>query len=494
MNAYLQPWIATAFCRDPRQLLVQTGEGARDARTLFAAAGQLAAGLAAEGLHAGDLLAVRAPAGLAFVTAFHAASWLGLRLLPVHARLSENEVRAQREAVKPSRFLDGEAAIRECAARGAGRPTPALHRWGWQETAQVLFTSGTAGLPKAACLSMGSLVWSVLAQAARLGAVPGDRWLACLPLFHVGGLSILARSALLGASVCVHEGFDAERVSRALDEDAVSLLSLVPTTLKRLLRVRRRRKAPPALRAVLVGGAAAPPELLAEARRSGIPALPTYGLTETASQLATATAADPLEVGSVGRPLPGSRVRIVDAQGKKVEAGQEGEIQVAGPTLFSGYLDNPEATARSLQDGWLHTGDVGAQDVWGRLRVFERRADLVVTGGENVHPGEVEAVLLAHPGVAEAAVGGAPDAELGAQVVAWVVLRGDVRLEALVQHCREHLAAYKLPRELYSVTALPRNVSGKVLRRQLSQGPPGPGLEAGPAWLRKAPQKGPGSP
>jgi len=494
MSARFQPWIVAALGRDPGRPLLQTEEGGCDAQMLFVAAGQLAAGLAAEGLRTGDLLALRAPAGRAFVTAFHAASWLGLRLLPVNARLSEPEVLAQLQVVKPTRFLDGEAAIQACAAAGAGQRTPQPYRWRSREIAQVLFTSGTAGLPKAACLSMGSLVWSVLAGAAQLGAVPGDRWLACLPLFHVGGLSILARSALLGASVLVHDRFDAERVSRALDEEAVTLLSLVPTTLKRLLRARRGRPAPAALRAVLVGGAAAPPELVLEARRCGIPALPTYGLTETASQLATATARDPLAAGAVGRPLLGSTLRIVDAEGKALAAGQEGEILASGPTLFSGYLGDPEATARSLQEGWLHTGDVGVLDESGRLRVFERRRDLIVSGGENVHPGEVEAVLLTHPAVAEAAVGGAPDAELGSRVVAWVVLCAEVPLETLLQHCRACLAAYKLPRELHLVHELPRNASGKLLRRRLSEGPPNAADVAGRAWRRDTRQARQGSP
>ena len=278
----------------------------------------------------------------------------------------------------------------------------------------------------------------------------------------------MVRAAVDGSAVVIHERFDVGAVDRAIDRDGVTRVSLVPTTLKRLLDDRSERPPPPSLRTVLIGGAAAPAALLERARRSGLPALASYGLTEAASQVATATLEDPLD-GRVGRPLPGTRVRLTDDAGNELPAGEAGEIQVAGPTVFAGYLDDPSATARAFDGEWFRTGDVGRVGSDGALRVIDRRTDLVISGGENVYPAEVEAALLEHPSVAEAAVWRREDADLGHRVVAWVVAApgGQPEPDELRAHCRERLAGYKTPREIEWVAVLPRNSMGKVMRTRL---------------------------
>jgi len=204
---------------------------------------------------------------------------------------------------------------------------------------------------------------------------------------------------------------------------------------------------------VLVGGGPCPVDLLAEARARGWPVLQTYGLTEVTSQVATERPAE-ADGATAGPPLDGTKLRVVG-----------GEIQVRGPTVMRGYAGDPAATARAFTaDGWLRTGDLGALDARGRLTVFSRRTDLVVTGGENVYPAEVEAALLAHPDVEDAAVCGIPDAEWGQSVAAAVQLRRAVDAAELVRHCRGRLAGFKVPRVLLEVTALPRNANGKVDR------------------------------
>jgi O-succinylbenzoic acid--CoA ligase len=341
------------------------------------------------------------------------------------------------------------------------------------EEAVVIFTSGTTGAPRGACLTYGNFLWSAWASSMHLGGRAGERWLACLPWCHVGGLSILMRSVLCGGSVLVHDRFDPEALNASLDADGVTGVSLVPTMLKRLLDARGKRTAPAPLGAVLLGGAAASGELVERAWKLGFPVLPTYGLTEACSQVATLARGESGRAGwvpgSVGRPLFGIEVRIADAEGRTKPAEEAGEIWIRGPTVMKRYLDDPEANACTLRDGWLRSGDVGVLGGHGELRVLDRRSDLVVSGGENVYPAEVESVLLDHPDVEEVGVAAVTDADLGQRVEAWVVVRSGRARDpaALRAFCRTRLAGYKVPRTVHVVTALPRNSLGKLLRRKL---------------------------
>ena len=290
-----------------------------------------------------------------------------------------------------------------------------------------------------------------------------------MPLFHVGGLSILVRSILYGGPVRLLPRFDAAAVSDALDAGDVAGVSLVPTMLARLLEYRADRRAPPGLEVLLLGGAAAAPALLERARQLGYPACSTYGLTEATSQVATVRPGNATATAPSMLPLQGTEVRVV-AEERDAATGEPGEILVRGPTVMSGYLEDPEATSRAIRDGWLRTGDVGFLDAGGGLHVLDRRDDLIVSGGENVYPAEVEAVLLEHATVADAGVAGVPDADLGARVAAWIVVRDGTAADAaaLSAHCRAHLAGFKQPREFRFVGSLPRTVAGKLLRRRLA--------------------------
>jgi O-succinylbenzoic acid--CoA ligase len=334
----------------------------------------------------------------------------------------------------------------------------------------VLFTSGTSGRSKGACLSWGNFEASAAGALERLGPAVGRRWLSCMPLFHVGGLSILVRSVLYGGPVRLLSRFEVADVSDALDSGDIAGVSLVPTMLSRLLEHRGTRPAPAGLEVLLLGGAAAAPALLTRAAGLGYPVFSTYGLTEATSQVATArpraavTAAPPPML-----PLQGTELRVVSGD-RDAAIGEPGEILVRGPTVMVGYLGNEEATAHAIRNGWLHTGDVGSLDAEGGLHVLDRRDDLIVSGGENVYPAEVEAVLLEHASVAEAGVASLPDADLGARVVAWIVPRDGVAADAaaLAEFCRDRLAGYKRPREFRFVDSLPRTAAGKLQRRRLA--------------------------
>jgi O-succinylbenzoic acid--CoA ligase len=303
------------------------------------------------------------------------------------------------------------------------------------EVRTLLFTSGTTGKPKPVGLTEANHEASAIASAWNLGVAPDDRWLCCLPLWHVGGLSILHRSAIYGTTAVLHDGFDVGRVRESIESGEATLVSLVPTMLRRLIDGGIRSW--PALRAALVGGGPIPRELYDWAGESGFPLRATYGMTETASQIVTDH-----------RPLLGVELRIDDG----------GEILVRGPMVAPGSI---------AADGWLHTGDRGRLDPEGQLHVEGRLDDVIVTGGENVAALEVEEALCAHPAVVDAAAAGRPDPEWGEAVVAYVVLREPASDDELLTHARERLAPFKVPKAIERVAELPRNAAGKLLRAEL---------------------------
>ncbi|ELZ24073.1 class I adenylate-forming enzyme family protein [Natrinema limicola] len=342
------------------------------------------------------------------------------------------------------------------------------------DTQLVMFTSGTSGEPKAVRLTVGNLVASATASAFRLGVDPDDRWLCCLPMYHMGGLAPVVRSALYGTPVVIQRAFDPAATARVLEDYDISGVSLVPTMCKRLLDASW--EPTDALRFVLLGGAPASSELLERCRERNVPVCPTYGMTETASQIATALPEEAAtHEGTVGQPLMFTDVTVVDETGAAVEGGKQGELVVSGPTVTPGYLDDAHTDA-AFGDRGLHTGDVGYRDADGRLWILNRRSDRIVTGGENVDPGEVVATLRDHPRVEDAAVVGLTDDEWGERVAALVVPDTDssaadspIEPRALLAHCDDHLAGFKQPKTIGIVDALPRTASGTVDREAVRE-------------------------
>ncbi|MBV0922901.1 AMP-binding protein [Halomicroarcula limicola] len=326
-------------------------------------------------------------------------------------------------------------------------------------TQLVLFTSGTTSDPKGVRLTVGNLVASATASAFRLGVSPGDRWLVCLPTYHMGGIAPFVRCVLYGAAVAVQREFDPEGTARVLAEEEITGVSLVPTMLKRL--VESGWTPDLSLRFVLLGGGPTPRSLVERCRERGIPVCPTYGMTETASQISTARPETAFEYpDTVGQPLVCTDVTVLGEDGP-VGPGERGELVVSGPTVTPGYLAD-EATAAAFGPHGFHTGDLGYRDEDGRLWVVGRADDRIVTGGENVDAGAVAAAIRGCPGVADAAVVGLPDEEWGQQVAALVV--GDAELEAVRDHCRAELAPYEVPKTIRRTEALPRTPSGTVDR------------------------------
>ena len=398
--------------------------------------------LAARGVRRGATVALELPPGPDVVVLLHALMKLGAIAYPLDMRLSA----AEREAE-----LERADAILVVSEPGELTTTEAdLPLLGEHELDAIqcrILTSGTSGTPRPVGLTYGNHLWSAVGSAFNLGMEPSDRWLCCLPLHHVSGLSIVLRSVIYGTTAVVHEGFDPERIAASLEGDGVTLISLVATQLARLLEAGVDLLP---LRAVLVGGGPVPDEVLEEAIGRGGTVVQTYGLTEAASQVTTLSPQDAIrKLGSAGRPLLTTHLRI-----------QDGEILVQGPTVAPGTAD---------EDGWLHTGDLGRIDEEGFLYVTDRLGDVIVSGGENVMPAEVEEVLLRHPDVADAAAVGRADAEWQEAVEAIVVLRDGARIDAdeLRRHCAASLAGYKVPKRFEFVGELPRTASGKLLRRAL---------------------------
>jgi o-succinylbenzoate---CoA ligase len=438
----LDPWLSRAAALRPQHPAVVDVHGETTTYAeLLAEALDAAAVLQANGIERGDRVALALPAGVPFLAALHAALMLGAAIVPIDLRLGPDERKARTQGTK--------LTVTEPLRRQDEPDAETLARLDAQAVATLAHTSGTTADPKPVALTVANWTWNALGSALALGLDPQDRWLCALPLSHVGGLAIPIRSAIYGTTVVLHERFGTEAVLTAIERDRTTLVSLVPTTLERLLDAGL--LAPNPLRVALIGGGPLSPSLAARAQEAGIPVAQTYGMTESCSQVATSLPGEP---GTAGRPLLGTRVEI---------AG-DGEILVAGPTVAPGA---------AAQDGWLHTGDLGALDAHGRLVVTGRKADTIVTGGENVAPAEVEAVLLAHPAVADAGVHGRPDARWGEAVVATVVLHDGASAEAeeLRAHVASQLAGYKVPKRIDFAARLPRNASGKLLRRELREDP-----------------------
>ena len=439
---HLDNWLAQRAETCPDRPAVIDGDRALDYAELERESTGVARRLAAAGVRQDSTVAISMPGGADYAVALHALMKLGARALPVDPRMKDEE-RAPIESAAGRAFTI--ESLSDLSSHEADLPL--LGELSLDEPCTGILTSGTSGSSKLVELTYGNHLWSAVGSAFNLGVSPEDRWLCCLPLFHVSGLSIVLRSAIYGTTAVIHDGFDLDRVAESLQRDGITIVSLVTTMLTRLLDAGAAIERP---RAILVGGGPVPDEVLTEALGLGATVVQTYGLTEASSQVTTLSPADAeRKRGSAGRPLLTTHVRISD-----------GEILVQGPTVAPDALDD---------DGWLHTGDSGWIDEDGFLWVEGRRDAVIVTGGENVIPEEVEEVLAAHPDVADAAVVGRPDPDWQNAVVALIVPRDgvDPEVERLRSWCADRLTDYKVPKKVEFTAELPRTASGKLLRRQL---------------------------
>jgi O-succinylbenzoic acid--CoA ligase len=504
---------AARFGAAPDRLAIVDGSLRWTEADLDAAAGRIGRSLARAGITPGCRVALLAGGSAGTIAAVHAVHRMGGVLVPLNRRAAPTELADQLSQTAPGALLhdalsvnlaraavgiapkgpgtairllaiatllsadeadetdetDGPAGMFGAEASAVHRPLADVDS---AAPATLVFTSGTTGRPKAAVLTGAVHAASAAAWAEFLLPTPTDRWLVCLPLHHVAGLGIVDRAARWGLPVVVHDRFDPAAVDAAIEAEGISHVSLVGSMLGRLLDWRAGRPAPASLRAILLGGERTPPELVRAAALAGLPVVPTYGLTETASGVVALMPDAALErPDAAGRALPGVRVRI-RMDGRDADPGEIGEIEIRGPMVFAGYLDRPDETAAAFDGDWLRTGDLGSIDATDILTVADRRDDLIVSGGENVYSAEVEAILRRHPEVVDAAVFGRLDDRWGAVPMAAIVVQpgADPTDAELAAHCRASLAGYKVPVTFVRVVAIPRTPSGKVIRRELRDG------------------------
>lgn len=436
---------------------------------------EYAARLASFGITAESRVAILAKSNPESVFVMYACLHVGCEMVMLNERLSAAELKYQladstagyllvdeelQEKIQfDNKILFGEIKTTE---RSEFIPSP---EWPEDRTISIMYTSGTTGYPKGVRQTAENHFSSAVSSALNIGISPDDVWLCAMPLFHISGFSILMRSLVYGMGVQLHPKFDAAACVNALVDGTVTHMSVVGVTLERVLNELETQslKISPKFKSMLAGGGPVPVSYMERAEKFGISVLQTYGMTETSSQTTTLQHADAKrKIGSSGKPLFLYQVRI----GNDEPAGTNGEIQIWGPQVTPGYIG--KYVAREVaENGWFHTGDIGYLDEEGFLFVVDRRSDLIVSGGENVYPAEIEKVLLGHPAVLEAGVCGMADEKWGEVPTAFVVMKTQMETQELLEFCRSQLASYKVPKQIRQVDSLPRNASNKLLRREL---------------------------
>jgi fatty-acyl-CoA synthase len=440
------------------------------------------------GIGRGDRVAILSPNHPDYLVLLYACARLGAMLVPLNWRLATPELL----------FILADADVRllivaagfDAVATAASTQVIALDALcdlsptthvdadaDWSAPLLIVYTAGTTGRPKGAVLTQQALLANAVMSQHMHAMTSDDHVLTVLPLFHVGGLNIQTTPALqLGATVTLHARFTPEEMLRAIAQDKPTLTVLVPSTIQPLLdHPHWQHTDLSSLRAISTGSTLVPQGLVDAVQARNVPVLQVYGSTET-SPIAVYTRLG----GDLSRPLstglPGllCEARIVDDTGREVSANAPGEVEVRGPNVLTEYWRDPTATAEALHDGWFRTGDIALRDNDGYFTIHDRKKNMIVSGGENIYPAELERVLLEHPHIAEAAVIGIPDPRWQEVPVAFVVARTTISAAAVRAHLVSQLARFKVPREIVFVQELPRNALGKVqhfrLRERMASG------------------------
>jgi long-chain acyl-CoA synthetase len=502
MDFNLAVMVAESARRTPGRPAVILGETKISYAQLDAQSDRVAASLTAAGVAAGDRVGLQLPNIPQFVIAYFGILKAGGVVVPMNVLLKAPEIEFQlqdsgaRTLITFGGCLDEAAKAAASAAvaslyvaagtsplvagvpfdtlLGGDQPGPQLAVRSPADPAVIIYTSGTTGVPKGAVLSHVTLYMNADIPGRLFGFSDDDVVVVALPLFHIFGLSsIMNTCVLLGGTMSLVPRFEAAAVLEVVQRDRATVFEGVPTMFVALLQAPGLASYDlSSLRVAISGGAPIPAEIIDSfERRFGVTILEGYGLSETASTTTFNVSAAERKIYSVGKPIWGVRVQVWDSQGRPLPPGAEhvGEIVVRGPNVMTGYHNNPEATAEAFAGGWFHTGDLGYFDDDGFLFIVDRIKDLIIRGGYNVYPREVEEAIYTHPAVAEAAVIGVPDARMGEEVHAIVAIRDgqSVTEGELIDFVKQRVAAYKYPRTVEFRDSLPKGATGKILKKEL---------------------------
>ncbi|HEX5564111.1 MAG TPA: o-succinylbenzoate--CoA ligase [Sporosarcina sp.] len=472
-------WLLQRAYLTPNRMALSYGDKRWTFRQLSDEASLIARKLRWNGLKEGDRIALLGRSTPEMVFIIHGCLLAGLEIVMLNSRLSSKEISWQLDDSEASTllvddvFLDrineiSKPKLTFTAIESSGEENFAVtEMWERSRTITIMYTSGTTGFPKGVRQTAGNHTSSALSSVLNLGLAEDDIWLCTMPLFHISGFSILARSVIYGMGVRLYEKFDAASIVEEIENGTATRISVVATGLQRILEQFEMNGsiAHPSFQTMLAGGGPVPDDYLRRAQAYRLPVLQTYGMTETSSQTATLSSEDALrKSGSAGKPLFFNQIRIRDAE----QPGDLGEVLVMGPHVTPGYIGH--ASERDpLEDGWLPTGDIGYIDGEGYLFIVDRRSDLIISGGENIYPAEIENVLVSHPQVKEAGVCGQDHPEWGSVPIAFIVGDGKLTASDLEGYCKQQLASYKTPKAFHFVDELPRNASNKLLRRELKE-------------------------
>ena len=468
---------------------------------------RIAGRLAAEGLGSGDRLALLGQNSIDFFLLYLACARLGVVPVGINYRLTAAESAfIVEDATAGMLFADADfiapvaaqcAAVSAVCLHGELEGFRAFEAWlgeealpfeqvvlEAQDTMAQMYTSGTTGLPKGVLLSHGNIISNVYQTS--LGSeytfMAGEEFLLVAPMYHAAGIMIAYTGLMQGLTLVIHRHYDSAAVVKTLSARPIAAVTLVPAMLQMIVDTvpGLDQLAFPSLRLIYYGASPISVALLKRAIDVfGCDFTQGYGQTETNSIVAMLSASDhrraladrPELLQACGRAAFNTLLCVVDTDGRELPPGQAGEILARGPQIMQGYWNNPEATAEALRQGWLHTGDVGRFDAEGYLTIVGRIKDMIISGGENIYPVEIEDVLTGHAAIADAAVIGVPHPKWGEVPLAVVVAAGEARLdeESLGRHCRDHLAGYKVPAHFHYAVDIPRNPSGKILKQQLRE-------------------------
>ncbi|GAA4907869.1 fatty-acyl-CoA synthase [Actinomycetospora succinea] len=488
MDGGIADWIARRAERRPHATaVVDVATGARhDYAALDRRVSARAAALAGLGVGAGTRVALLGENSAAYLEWLFGAARIGAVAVPVNHRLAPAEV-AHVLRDSGATVLVGSVAF-EALAKGAldeldtppvlvalgaepGDGTVAAHPAAGDDPCVIMYTSGTTGVPKGAVLTHDNMLWNAINMVTAGAGVSGtDVTIAAAPLFHIGALGLSALPLLYaGGTVVVVPSFDPAAFADLMAAEGVTTQFLVPAMWAALTRLPSLPPMP-ALRWAISGGAPCPVTVIEHFTGLGWTFTEGFGMTELSPAALFLDAADVLtHAGSVGRPFLHVDARLVSSTGEDVAVGEVGELVLRGPTVFAGYWNRPEATAEVMRDGWFHSGDLGVRDAEGFVTLVDRKKDMIITGGENVYPVEVEQVLHRHPAIADVAVVGIGDAQWGETVLAVVVASDDIDPDEVIAFARERIAHFKAPRRVEVVGELPRNATGKLLKRVLRE-------------------------